>query len=118
MESKNKELLLNASFKLSNLLNQKMNEKIVRDGYGMRSKSCWIKEAIEALFKLPNYIDLVNISEDVEKAKRNISIRIPRSLMLVVENKILEIRQEYPMLEGVKSKIFRTSILQRIIRGK
>lgn len=107
---------LTISFKIPITLNQKMNEKIIVDGYGMRGKSRWVKEAIEALLTYSDFPELVSFSDAIENTNYANSIRIPRQLLLNIENAVIAVRKEYPDLEGVKSRIIRTAILQRLIR--
>ena len=111
-----KEACVSTSFKMPVSLNQKLNEKVVADGYGMRGKSRWVKEAILQLFEIQDYQVLVSLSEEVQQLSSPATIRIPRSLMLSIENAIISVRKKDPALEGVKSKIIRTAIIQRMIR--
>jgi hypothetical protein len=103
------------SFKLPGKINQQMNEAIVAEGRGLRGKSKWIIEAIESFLSLENFPELTSLSEGVEKNPTAITIRIPSALMLRLENAIVIIRKNHPALEGVKSKIVRASIYQRIL---
>jgi hypothetical protein len=111
-----KEKIITVTFKISAPLNQKINEKIIADGYGMHGKSKWLREAIEKLFIIPNYPELVSLAGDMENVICSISIRIPEQLFLEIEKAIVPIRKLSPNLEGVKSKILRTAALQRLIR--
>lgn len=117
--------------KIPKAINQQMLEKIIQDGYGMRGKSRWINEAVTSFLKLDNYPELVDIADDVtnksstdESEEKNkqameiISLRISNELMLALENAVIEIRKLYPAIEGVKGKIIRASIIQRLIRGQ
>lgn len=104
------------TFKISSALNQKLDEKIIADGYGMRGKSKWLREAIEQLFTYPNYPELVSLTDDCEIADHAIVIRAPEKLFFDIEQAIIPIRKIQPDIEGVKSKVVRTAILQRLIR--
>lgn len=117
MSNIEKEAILSASFKLPSLLNQNMNKKIIEDGYGMKGKSKWIIEAIDSFLQLDNYVEIVGLSDDLEKNTCVVSLRAPRTLMLKTEEAIVQIRKEFPLLEGVKSKIFRASIYQRVLNN-
>ena len=112
----NQNTTLTSTFKIPDTLNQKLNEKVIADGYGMRGKSRWIKEAIEKLFTYQNFPELVFFSDDIENANHSISVRFPRKLLLEVEKMVMSVRREYPELEGVKSRIVRTAIIQRLIQ--
>jgi len=107
---------LTSTFKILDTLNQKLDEKVIADGYGMRGKSRWVREAIEDLFAYSNYAELVSISDEGENAEQSISIRLPRKLFLEIEKAVIAIRKEFPEIEGIKSKVVRTAIMQRLIR--
>jgi hypothetical protein len=105
--------------KLPNEIHQKVLEKIIQDRYGMRGKSKWINEALEAFFSLENYPEFVGISEEMGEINMAdiISIRIPSGLYSKLEDAVIEVRKLYPGMEGVKSKIIRTSLIQRLLRS-
>mgnify|MGYP006382042185 FL=1 len=42
---------------------------------------------------------------------------IDYSLKLRIDKAIVQVRKEFPSMEGVKSRIFRTAIMQRILRS-
>ena len=104
------------SIKLQKMLHYKMQQRIISDGYGMRGKSKWIIEAIEALLQLPDYPSLVDIAVDMDKLSEIVSIRLPEDLMDKLDASIIKIRRYYPAMEGVKSNLIRASIVQRLIR--
>ena len=113
---KDQDLTITMTFKTLEALNHKLNEKIIADGYGMRGKSRWVREAIEKLFTCCDYAELVAISDDMKSAEHSISVRLPKQLFLAIEEAVIDIRKQFPGLEGVKSRIIRTAILQRLIR--
>ncbi len=104
--------------KLPKEVHQRVMEQVISDGYGMRGKSKWINEAMTNFFSLPNYPELVDIAEDMEEMTDVISIRIPEDFFKALENAVLEVRKIYPGMEGVKSKIIRASLIQRLIRSQ
>ena len=110
------DVILTGTFKVLDSLNQKIDEEVIADGYGMRGKSRWIREAIEELLTYPNYTELISLSDEMEDCKHSISIRLPRELFLEIEKAVINIRKEFPELEGIKSRIVRTAIIQRLIR--
>jgi hypothetical protein len=116
MLEKNQKIIV-VSFKLSASLAKKLDAQVITDNYGMRGKSKWVREAIEELLSLPNAAEFVGLSGEVERENTVVSIRIPRELVLKVEQAILGVRKEYPTIEGVKSKIIRTAIMQRLLRS-
>jgi metal-responsive CopG/Arc/MetJ family transcriptional regulator len=105
-----------ASIKLQKNLHQRLQQRIIADGYGMRGKSKWIIEAINALLLLDDYPTLVDIAEDMDQLSDMVSIRLPEELMRRIEQAIIRVRKQYPMSEGVKSNLIRASIIQRLLR--
>jgi predicted DNA-binding protein len=107
---------LMTSIKLQKNLHRRLEQRIIDDGYGMRGKSKWIIEAIESLLRIEDYPTLVDIAEDMDQLSDLVSIRIPESLMLRIEQAIVHVRKQFPALEGVKSNLIRASIIQRLLR--
>ena len=108
---------LTITFKIPGTLNQKLDENIISDGYGMRGKSKWVREAIEKLFTYPDFPELVSLSDDIENSNHSISVRFPKTLLIELDKMVIAVRREYPELEGVRSRIIRTAIIQRFFRG-
>lgn len=104
------------SIKLQKKLHRTLEQRVIEDGYGMRGKSKWIMEAVEAFLKLEDYPTLVEIAEDMDHLSDMVSIRMPEDLMLRVEQAIVHIRKQFPIIEGVKSNLIRASIIQRLLR--
>jgi len=108
---------LMTSVKLQKKLHYKLLQHIINDGYGMRGKSRWIIEAIEAFLKLPDYPTLVDIADDMDQLSDVVSVRMPEPLMVRIDQSIIQVRKFFPAMEGVKSNLIRASIIQRLIRG-
>lgn len=107
---------LMTSIKLQRKLHHRLQQRIIEDGYGMRGKSKWIIEAIEALLQLSDYPTLVDIADDMDRLSDIVSIRVPEDLMLRIEKAVMHVRKQYPLIEGVKSNLIRASIIQRLLR--
>lgn len=107
---------ITTSFKIPLTLQNELLQKIICDGYGMRGKTKWIIESIETFLQLPNYPELVEFASDSEGHQAVISIRLPESTVVKIEEAILEVRKKFPLLEGVKGSMIRASIYQRLIR--
>ncbi len=104
------------SIKLQRKLHQRLQQRIIEDGYGMRGKSKWIIESVESLLGLVDYPTLVQIAEDMNQLTEIVSIRLPEELMVKIEKAVVQVRKQYPSLEGVKSNLIRASIVQRLLR--
>lgn len=104
------------SIKLQKNLHRRLQQRIIEDGYGMRGKSKWIIESIEALLTIDDYPTLVDIAEDMDHLSDMVSIRLPEDLMVRIEQAIVQVRKQYPTIEGVKSNLIRASIIQRLLR--
>lgn len=104
------------TFVLPAALQHEMRERIVIDGYGLRGKSKWVSESILSLLSLNNYIELVKISNEMHSHGKSDTVTLDESVRRSLEKAIVDIRKVYPMLEGVQSRILRTSIVQRILR--
>lgn len=107
---------MTTSIKLQKKLHQRVQQRIIADGYGMRGKSKWIIESIESLLQLEDFPSLVDIAEDMDQLSDMVSIRLPENLMLRIEQAIVKVRKQYPTIEGVKSNLIRASIIQRLLR--
>lgn len=108
---------LMTSIKLQKNLHYKLLQNIISDGYGMRGKSQWIIEAIDAFLSLPDYPTLVDLAGEMDQLSDVVSVRIPENLMLKIDRSIIQVRKHFPAMEGVKSNLIRASIMQRLIRG-
>ncbi len=104
------------SIKLQKNLHRRLQRRIIEDGYGMRGKSKWIIEAIQSLLKIEDFPTLVDIAEDMDHLSDIVSIRLPETLMVQMEQAAIHVRKQYPLIEGVKSNLIRASIIQRLLR--
>jgi len=93
-----------------------MLKNVVSEGYGLRGKSKWIEEAVESFLVLPNYHELVDIADEMKQLTRMVSIRLSQALAQRIDEAVVTVRRYYPELEGVRSKILRASIIQRLLR--
>lgn len=105
------------SVKLQKSLHQTVQQRIIRDGYGMRGKSTWMAEAIESFLQLADFPTLTDIAGEMDQLTDTISIRLPAELVMKIDRAVIEVRRIYPGMEGVKSNLIRASIMQRLIRN-
>lgn len=109
---------ISISFRTSDKIDQKVLESVVLGGYGLKGKSRWIAESIEQLLDMPEYWDLVDIASAQEDFGKGVTCSIPEAIIKKIEKALIEVRQHFPSMEGVKSNILRASINQRIIQVK
>jgi hypothetical protein len=103
---------------IPDVLQKECREQIIKDGYDLRGKSRWIAEGIVELLKMRNYPELVNLSNEMKGFGKMESIVISRELKKVMDAAVVDVRKEYPAMEGVQSGIVRTAIIQRLIRSE
>ena len=104
------------TFVVHNELQKELSKQMVEKNYGLRGKSKWVSEAIELLLNMSNYPELVNLSGELKNFEKVESIVVDPSLKKKLDETIVQIRKEYPALEGVQSRIIRTAIMQKILR--
>ena len=108
---------LKVSFALPTSLKKEIRERVIRDGYGLRGKSRWVTEAIESLLSIKDYPKLISYNDEMSGFNEIETIVIDYKIRKNIEVAVLQIRKQYPTLEGVKSCIFRTAVMQRLLRG-
>lgn len=113
-----KEKKVTFSFRTSKKIVNLMLERIVADGYGLKGKSRWISDSVERLLAMPSYWDLVDIASDQEDVDQPVTCTLPESVSQKIEKALVEVRQHFPSIEGVKSNILRASITQGILQVK
>ena len=104
-------------FVLPEGLQKDLKEQLIKDGYDLKAKSRWISEALLNLFTMKNYIELVKLSDEMSGFKKSESVLVDKSIKSNINSAVVNIRQIYPTLEGVQSRIMRTAIMQRLLCG-
>jgi hypothetical protein len=97
-------------------LQQDLRERVIKDNYGLRGKSKWVSEAIEMLTKINNFAELVHYSDEMHGFDKTEAVVLDYKTKSLLEESVIKIRKVYPAIEGVKSRIIRTAILQRLLR--
>ncbi|MGE3920539.1 MAG: hypothetical protein AB7F64_06310 [Gammaproteobacteria bacterium] len=105
------------SFAIPNNLKNEIRERVIKDGYGFRGKSKWISEAVENLLKYKDFTELISYSDEMYGFDKIETAVLDYPLKLKIDKAAILIRKEFPMLEGIKSRILRTAVLQRILRS-
>ena len=104
------------TFVVHESLQKELRERIINEDYGLRGKSKWVVEAIKMLLSMKNFPELVKFGNELSGFEKVETIVVDTGLKNQLNNAIIEIRKEFPALEGVQSRIVRTAILQRLIR--
>lgn len=106
---------ISISFRTSERIEQRMLQRIIGDGYGLKGKSKWICDAVENFLAMPSFWDLVDIASAQEDLRKNSNFTPTEALLKKIEDAIVIVRKHYPLLEGVQSNIIRASINQKLI---
>lgn len=105
------------SFTVPTALQEEMRKAIVGDGYGLRGKSKWVSEAILSLLSQKNFPFLVNVSDEMSGLDKVDTICVDKEMKRAIDEAALEIRKKYLSMEGIQSRIIRTALMQRLLRG-
>jgi hypothetical protein len=108
---------LRTTIRLPKAVRQEVLTRLVDEGYGLRGKSRWIGEAIKQLLVLPGYHQYVDIADEMNGHSEIETIMLAPELKQQLNAALLEVRRQYPQLEGVQSRIIRSSIMQRLLRS-
>lgn len=106
------------SFKLPKTIEKDLSQRVIKDGYGMRGRSRWICDAIQNFLLLDDeefIIDCVEYAEQISGLDTTITYRSSNSIENLVGTWIKRIRLKNPLMEGVRSNIYRASILQQLL---
>lgn len=105
------------TFVVPGQLQKELRQQVISDNYGLRGKSKWISEAIQNFLKIDHYYDMVNLGNELHGFEKTESIMLDHDTKMLLNEAILVVRTKYPLLEGVQSRIIRTSVLQRLLRS-
>ncbi len=105
------------TFAIPQSLKNEIREHVIKGGYGLRGKSKWISESVEKLLSFKDYPELISYNDEMHGFDEIETVVVDYTLKLEIDRAILNVRKKYPTLEGVKSRIMRTAIMQRILRS-
>ena len=106
------------SFKIPASLELEMNKKVIADGYGMKGKSRWISDMLIKFLNCQDesfILECIGYSEELERLEKTVSFRLSALAEESLSRWVVKARVNMPMLEGVKSKIIRTSIIHGLL---
>ena len=94
-------------------------QRVIADGYGMKGKSKWVAEAISFFLGLHDFPEYVEYGEQLAETEKNEiqSFYFDQNLLDKFSDATRTVRENNPMIEGVRSLIIRSSIIQRLFRG-
>lgn len=104
-------------FYLPENLQKDFKEQMIKDGYDLKGKSKWVSEAIERLFSIMSYAELVKINDEMRVFGKVDTVSVDKMLKKQLDNAVVDVRRKYPSIEGVQSRIVRTAIVQRLLRS-
>jgi len=104
------------TFVVPETLQKEMRQRLIGDGYNLKDKSKWVVEAITSFLAMDSYKDLVKLGDEMRGFEKTESIVVDKELKKLLDESVLHIREEYPLLEGLQSRIIRTSIVQKLLR--
>jgi hypothetical protein len=93
---------------------QEIRERMLKDGYGIREKSKWITEAIEKFIQLKDFPSLTQMASSITSLTDVETIYLSPELDHKLEGAFIQVRKEFPILEGIKSLIVRASVTRRL----
>lgn len=108
-------------------------QRVISDGYGMKGKSKWVCEAVKYFMQLEDFEDYVEYADDFNSTEKNQaktgeikkhsksklqSLYFDENFVKEMNDAVIRVRKKYPHLEGVRSLMIRSSIIQRLFRGK
>lgn len=105
------------SFTVPSALQEEVRKAVVRDGYGLRGKSKWASEAILSLLSQKKFPSLVEVSDALSGLDKMETICVDKELKKGIDEAVLKIRAKYLSMDGVQSRIIRTALMQRLLRG-
>ena len=107
---------IRVSYFLPEAILSDVKETMMKEGYDLKGKSKWVSEAIHELLSFQNFRELVMINDQMEGLAKLDSISIEQDLKIKLDTMVIDIRKQFPSIEGVQSKILRTAIVQRLVR--
>ena len=105
------------SFAVPLSMKTEIRDRVIKGGYGLRGKSLWISEAVEKLLSIKDYPELISYNDEMHGFDEIETVVVEYKLKLDIDKAVIQVRRKYPTLEGVKSRILRTAIMQRILRS-
>ncbi len=104
------------NFHIQKKLHTEMLERMIITGYGVRKVSPWVSEALTDLVQRPNFIELIQISNSMGYFNKKITVICNDATNKLMDKAVIDVRSKFPAMEGVKSRILRTAIIQRLLR--
>jgi Arc/MetJ-type ribon-helix-helix transcriptional regulator len=90
----------------------------VKEKYNVKSKSRWIREAINMLLDEDAALKDVGAGEELEKNDLLDTVDLGQELPGRIDIAIATLRRQDPLMEGVMASIIRASIRRRLLNWK
>lgn len=94
-------------------------QRVIMEGYGMRGKSKWVAEAVEMFLGLDDIVEYIEYGMELDDADKDKvqAFYFDKQLVDKLTEGVVKARREHPTIEGVRSLIIRSSIIQRLFRS-
>lgn len=92
-----------------------LDKRVVEEGYGLRGRSKWLREALQQLVHYEDYVQLIGMPQGVKSA-RNVTFTLDDESMQALNKAVADVRASNVFAEGVSSEVIRTAIYQRLLR--
>lgn len=108
-----KKITVRFSYKLKS----EMQQDIIKLGYGLHGKSRWICEAMQEFLSRADYLTIVDNGMGINQGELNSveAFYVDADTIVLLRKAIMEIRQQYPLFEGVQSAIIRACAVSRLL---
>lgn len=99
--------------RFSSRLKSEMQAAVIKAGYGFHGKSKWLVNSIHLFLQQPSYIDLVEHGIDINQAEFTSveAFYIDEATFKLVKKALVDVRLNYPLLEGVQSALVRAAVV-------
>lgn len=103
--------------RFSKRLKSEMQAALLKSGYGIHSKSRWLKNVITAFLLQPDFIDYVENGIDINQAKLSEveAFYLDMETVQMLKSVFIKVREKYPLFEGVQSALIRAAIVYNLM---
>lgn len=108
---------MKTTYRLPKVLRKKMLSVVAKE-YNVKSKSKWIREAVETLLVEDVSLMSVGVGDELEVNDTLDTVDLGGLIPEKIDKAIAILRRQDPLLEGIMASIIRAAIRRRIIKWK